>query len=153
MHGSKPQRLVLTATKGTTAVTERSEILTQAQVKSKVLLVEDSLPIRTQVKRILEGAGYDVTAVVNGLEGFKTIRAGKAFDAVVSDVEMPELSGLEMTARIREYPEYDELPIILVTTLAKEADKRRGAEAGANAYLTKGDFDQNLLLNTLKRLI
>ncbi len=148
-----PKDLVLTATKGSTAVSERSQILTEAQVKSKVLLVEDSLPIRTQVKRILEGAGYDVTAVVNGLEGFKTVRAGKAFDAVVSDVEMPELSGLEMTARIREYPEYDELPIILVTTLAKEADKRRGAEAGANAYLTKGDFDQNLLLNTLKRLI
>ncbi len=148
-----PKDLVLTATKGTGAVSERSQILTQTQVKPKVLLVEDSIPIRTQVKRILEGAGYDVTVAVNGLEGFKTIRAGKAFDAVVSDVEMPNLSGLEMTARIRQYPEYEELPIILVTTLAKDEDKRRGAEAGANAYLTKGDFDQNLLLNTLKRLI
>ena len=148
-----PKDLVLTATTGSTILSDRSQILTEASVKSKVLLVEDSLPIRTQVKRILEGAGYDVTAVVNGLEGFKTIRAGKAFDAVVSDVEMPNLSGLEMTARIRQYPEYEELPIILVTTLAKDEDKRRGAEAGANAYLTKGDFDQNILLNTLKRLI
>ncbi len=148
-----PKDLLLTATTGSTKARERTQILTQVQVKPKVLLVEDSPPIRVQVKRILEGAGYDVTTAVNGLEGFKTVRAGKAFDAVISDVEMPHLSGLEMTARIREYSEYEELPIILVTTLAKEADKRRGAEAGANAYLTKGDFDQNLLLNTLKRLI
>ena len=148
-----PKDLILTASHGTAFAGERSQVLTKAQVKPKVLLVEDSPPIRTQVKRILEGVGYDVTVAVDGLEGFKNIRAGKAFDAVVSDVEMPNLSGLEMTARIREYPEYEELPIILVTTLAKEADKRRGAEAGANAYLTKGDFDQNLLLNTLKRLI
>ncbi len=148
-----PKDLVLTATQGTAFAGERSQIVTKAPVKPKVLLVEDSPPIRTQVKRILEGSGYDVTVAIDGLEGFKTIRAGKAFDAVVSDVEMPNLSGLEMTARIREYPEYEELPIILVTTLAKEADKRRGAEAGANAYLTKGDFDQNRLLNTLKRLI
>ncbi|MDJ0576872.1 MAG: hybrid sensor histidine kinase/response regulator [Xenococcaceae cyanobacterium MO_234.B1] len=148
-----PKDLVLTATQGTGFAGERPQIVTKAPVKPKVLLVEDSPPIRTQVKRILEGSGYDVTVAVDGLEGFKTIRAGKAFDAVVSDVEMPNLSGLEMTARIREYPEYEELPIILVTTLAKEADKRRGVEAGANAYLTKGDFDQNLLLNTLERLI
>jgi two-component system, chemotaxis family, sensor kinase CheA len=77
----------------------------------------------------------------------------KDFNVIVSDVEMPNLSGLEMTARIRKYSEYDELPIVLVTTLATEADKRKGAEAGANAYLTKGDFDQTLLLSTLRRLI
>jgi two-component system, chemotaxis family, sensor kinase CheA len=114
--------------------------------------VEDSIPIRTQVKRILDGAGYDVTAAVDGLDGFNKLRSGQ-FDAVVSDIEMPNLTGLELTARIRQYSEYEELPIILVTTLAKEEDKRRGADAGANAYLTKGDFDQSLLLNTLRRFV
>jgi two-component system, chemotaxis family, sensor kinase CheA len=120
--------------------------------KTKVLLVEDSIPIRTQMTRILEGAGYDVTAAVDGLDGFNKLKAG-FFDAIVSDVEMPNLTGLELTSRVREVPEYDEVPIILVTTLAKEEDKRRGADAGANAYLTKGDFDQSLLLNTLRRLV
>lgn len=127
--------------------------LTKIITKPRVLLVEDSIPIRTQVKRILISAGYDVTVAVDGLEGFNTLMATKDFDVIVSDVEMPNLNGLEMTARIRQYSEYDELPIVLVTTLATEADKRRGAEAGANAYLTKGDFDQTLLLNTLRRLI
>jgi two-component system chemotaxis sensor kinase CheA len=117
-----------------------------------VLLVEDSIPIRTQVRRILERAGYTVTAAVDGLDGFAKLQEGN-FDAVVSDVEMPNLDGLGLTARIRQQAEYEDLPIILVTTLAKDEDKRRGADAGANAYITKGDFDQSLLINTLRRLI
>jgi two-component system, chemotaxis family, sensor kinase CheA len=146
-----PQDLVKSALKGSTggAIAQH---LTEVRTKTRVLLVEDSIPIRTQVKRILDGAGYDVTAAVDGLDGFNKLRSGQ-FDAVVSDVEMPNLTGLELTARIRQYSEYEELPIILVTTLAKEEDKRRGADAGANAYLTKGDFDQSLLLNTLRRFV
>ena len=144
---------ILQATASGQGIDSLATVVSQITTKSRVLLVEDSIPIRTQVKRILISAGYDVTVAVDGLEGFNTLQAHKNFDAVVSDVEMPNLSGLEMTVRIRKYAEYDELPIILVTTLATEADKRRGAEVGANAYLTKGDFDQTLLLNTLRRLI
>ena len=118
----------------------------------KVLLVEDSIPIRTQVRRILEGAGYQVTTAVDGLDGFEKLQED-SFDAVVSDVEMPNLDGLGLTTRIRQDTKYKNLPIILVTTLAKEEDKRRGTDAGANVYITKGDFDQSLLINTLRRLI
>jgi two-component system, chemotaxis family, sensor kinase CheA len=146
-----PQQMVL-AVKGSAQGSQMENLLAESASQPKILLVEDSVPIRTQVKRILEGAGYEVTAAVDGLDGFNKLK-GDRFDAVVSDVEMPNLSGLELTSRIRQYREYDELPIILVTTLAKEADKRRGADAGANAYLTKGDFDQSLLLNTLRRLM
>ena len=121
-------------------------------IQPKVLLVEDSVPIRTQVRRILEGAGYCVTTAVDGRDGFDKLQ-DDLFDAVVSDVEMPNLSGLELTTQIRQQTRYAGLPIILVTTLAKEEDKRRGADAGANAYITKGDFDQSLLINTLRSLI
>jgi two-component system, chemotaxis family, sensor kinase CheA len=146
-------RKILQAFLSGKGLTNLTTILPNITTKPKVLLVEDSIPIRTQVRRILISAGYDVTVAVDGLEGFNTLQAQKDFNVIVSDVEMPNLSGLEMTARIRQYSEYDELPIVLVTTLATDADKRRGAEAGANAYLTKGDFDQTLLLNTLRRLI
>ncbi|MBE9166806.1 hybrid sensor histidine kinase/response regulator [Pleurocapsales cyanobacterium LEGE 06147] len=124
----------------------------QVQTKHKLLLVEDSIIIRTQMKRLLESSGYEVIVAVDGLEGFNKLRAGN-FDAVVSDVEMPNLNGLQLTAKIRQYQEYRELPILLVTTLASDEDRRKGAQAGANAYLTKGDFDQKILLDTLKRLI
>ncbi|MBE9066001.1 hybrid sensor histidine kinase/response regulator [Leptolyngbya cf. ectocarpi LEGE 11479] len=121
--------------------------------KPKVLLVEDSIPIRTQVCRILEGAGYQVTTAVDGLDGFEKLQQGESFAAVVSDVEMPNLDGLELTTRIRQETKYENLPIILVTTLAQDDDKRRGAASGANAYITKGDFDQSLLIHTLRSLM
>ncbi|BFM39756.1 hybrid sensor histidine kinase/response regulator [Synechocystis sp. LKSZ1] len=121
--------------------------------KPRVLLVEDSLPIRTQLRRILEGAGYEVAVAVDGREGLAKVQAEGPFAALVSDVEMPYLSGFELTEQIRRLGAYDQLPIILVTTLAKEDDRRRGLDAGANDYLTKGDFDQSLLLDSLRKLI
>lgn len=145
------QDLLKSVQKRTGAGTIPESLIAEVK-KPAVLLVEDSITIRTQVKRILEGAGYDVTAAVDGLDGFNKLRAN-TFDAVVSDVQMPNLDGLSLAARIRQHKEYSELPIILVTTLASDEDKRRGAEAGANAYLTKGNFEQKLLLDTLKRLI
>nr|WP_315871087.1 hybrid sensor histidine kinase/response regulator [Trichocoleus desertorum] len=120
--------------------------------KQTVLLVEDSITIRTQEKRILESAGYEVVTAVDGLDGFNKLRT-REFDAVVSDVQMPNLDGLGLTAKIRQHKEYSELPIILVTSLATDDDKRRGAEAGANAYIAKGTFDQKVLLDTLRRLV
>ena len=126
--------------------------LLEDEASPKILLVEDSMVIRTQMTRILSGAGFDVTAAVDGLDGLDKLDAAD-YQAIVSDVEMPNLSGLEMTQAIRQSQDYQDLPIILVTTLADEDDRQRGTDAGANAYLTKGDFDQTLLLNTLRRLI
>ncbi len=131
---------------------ERRLALTAEYQPPSILLVEDSIPIRTQVQRILADAGYDVTVAVDGLDGFNKLQAG-SFKAIVSDVEMPNMTGLEMTEKIREISAHQNLPIVLVTTLAKEEHRQRGLRAGANAYLTKGDFDQSLLLNTLKSLI
>lgn len=100
----------------------------------------------------MEAAGYEVVTAVDGLDGYNKLRAGR-FDAVVSDIQMPNLDGLELTARIRTHPDYSELPIILVTSLATDEDRRRGAEAGANAYITKSSFNQDVLVETLQRLI
>lgn len=146
-----PPDLFKSARKAIASVTVK-ELTEQAQVKPKILLVEDSIPIRTQMKRILEGAGYAVTAAVDGADGFNKLRVG-SFHAVVSDVQMPNLDGLELTAKIRQFQEYKDLPVILVTTLASSEDKRQGQQAGANAYITKGDFDQGVLLDTLRTLI
>ncbi len=140
--GAKPLLLAPTSTAD----------LVPADTPPSLLLVEDSLVIRKQMQRILGGAGYQVTVAVDGLEGWEKLQAGQ-FDLVISDVEMPRCNGLELTARIRQHAEYEDLPVILVTTLDRVADRDRGFQAGANAYLTKGDFDQKLLLETLTRLI
>jgi two-component system, chemotaxis family, sensor kinase CheA len=145
-----PQDLFMSVRKGSGKTIVK--VLEEVKTKKKLLLVEDSIIIRTQMKRLLEGAGYEVTIAVDGVDGFNKLRSGQ-FDAIVSDVEMPNLSGLQLTEKIRKHQEYRELPILLVTTLASAEDKRRGAAAGANAYLTKGNFDQKVLIETLKRLI
>ena len=66
---------------------------------------------------------------------------------------MPRLDSLSLTEKIRQHKEFNEIPVILVTSLSKDEDKKRGAEAGANADITKGNFNPQLLLDTLKRLV
>ncbi|MGB3208853.1 MAG: hybrid sensor histidine kinase/response regulator [Crinalium sp.] len=135
------------------SLSETSNIsVAEAKRKPVVLLAEDSIAIRTQEKRILESAGYEVITAVDGLDGFNKLKT-RNFDVVVSDVQMPNMDGLTLASKIRQNKQYNELPIILVTSLASEDDKRRGAEAGANAYITKGNFNQEVLLETLKRLV
>lgn len=66
---------------------------------------------------------------------------------------MPNMNGFDFVAKVRQNPEYQELPIILVTSLATDEDKRRGAQVGANAYLVKDQFNQELLIETIDRLV
>ncbi len=120
--------------------------------KKRLLLAEDSLTVRAQEKKILEKAGYEVIAAVDGLDAFNKLKMHK-FDGVVSDVEMPNMSGLALAESIRKSKEYADLPIVLVTSLAKDEDKARGVKAGANAYITKDSFDQKVLLEVLDNLI
>jgi two-component system chemotaxis sensor kinase CheA len=122
------------------------------QRKPVILLVEDSLYVRTQEQRLLEKAGYEVVTAVDGLDGYHQLKT-RDFDAVISDVEMPKLDGFSLTAKIRQHRDYKDLPIILVTTLNSDEDRRRGADAGADAYILKGKFNQEALLETLGRLV
>lgn len=122
------------------------------QKKRVVLLAEDSIATRTQEKRILEGAGYEVITAIDGVDAFNKL-ISRDFDAIVSDIQMPNMDGLAFTEKIRQQPKYNELPIILVTSLASDEDKRRGAQAGANAYITKDRFNQEILIETLNRLV
>lgn len=145
-----PQDLIKTA-KGATVMTD-SVPREEAERRKVLLLAEDSITTRTQEKRILESAGYEVVTAVDGADAFNKLGT-RVFDAVISDVEMPNMNGLTLASRIREDPKYNELPIILVTSLASDEDRQRGSEAGANAYITKGTFEQKLLLDTVRRLV
>ncbi|MBF0460335.1 MAG: response regulator [Magnetococcales bacterium] len=120
--------------------------------KKTILLAEDSLTTRTQEKRILQGAGYEVIVAVDGLDALNKL-GKQPVDAVVSDVQMPNLDGLALAQKIRENPLYKDLPLILVTSLSSDEDMRRGMEVGANAYITKPTFEQKMFLETLQRLV
>ena len=120
--------------------------------KKLILLAEDSLTTRTQMKRILEGAGYEVVPAVDGMDAFSRLSL-QSFDALVTDITMPNMDGLTLTAKVRRDKQYKDLPVILVTMLTSDEDKRKGLEAGASAYILKPSFDQKTLLDTLRRLI
>ena len=74
-------------------------------------------------------------------------------DLVVSDIDMPHTTGIELCRMIRSSGRFPDLPIVLVTSLGSDDDRRRGAEAGADAYLVKSAFDRQALLDTVGRLL
>jgi two-component system chemotaxis sensor kinase CheA len=103
-------------------------------------------------KSLLEAEGYRVEVAVDGLDAWTRLKSDD-FDLVLSDVDMPRMNGLELTARIRADTQLADLPVVLVTALESREDKERGIEVGANAYVVKSSFDQANVLGTIRRLI
>lgn len=124
----------------------------EEEVAKSILVAEDSITARTLVKNILEFAGYRVKTSVDGADAWNTLTK-EGFDLVVSDVEMPHMSGFDLTAKIRANQRTAELPVVLVTALDSREDRERGVDVGANAYVVKSSFDQGNLLEVVRRLI
>jgi two-component system chemotaxis sensor kinase CheA len=119
--------------------------------KHRILVVDDSVTTRMLEKSILEAAGYEVELAASGEEGLEKVMRG-GHSLVISDVEMPGMTGLDLTRRIRAVVALQSLPILMVSSLATEEDKRRGREAGVSAYIVKGEFQQHGFLDTVARL-
>jgi len=120
--------------------------------KQRILVVDDSVTTRSLAKSILEVAGFEVIVAVDGQDALRLLEEQGA-DLVVSDVEMPRLDGLGLTAAIRKSRKLERIPVILMTGLGSERDKARGLEVGADAYLVKSAFDKDQLLDTIAQLL
>lgn len=118
----------------------------------RILVVDDSLNTREIEKDVLEAWGYHVTLAEDGMDGLQQARAG-TFDAILTDVEMPNMDGFTLTSMLRQEEKYRDTPIVIITSREKEEDKRHGIQVGADAYIVKGDFDQNSLVDTLRSLL
>lgn len=132
-------------------VEEASEPKDTVTKQKSVLVAEDSITSRILLKNILEAAGYRVKTAIDGRDAYTAIKTEK-FDIVVSDVEMPRMNGFELTANIRNTDKIGNTPVILVTSLDSREDREKGIDAGANAYIVKGSFDQSNLLDVIERL-
>ncbi|QTA82104.1 Two component system response receiver/histidine kinase, CheW-like [Desulfonema limicola] len=117
-----------------------------------ILVVDDSVSTREIEKSILESYGYFVSLASDGVEAFEKTKAFQ-FDLIITDVEMPNLDGFSLTEKLRQDELYKNTPIILITSLDKEEDKKKGILAGADAYIVKGDFEQSALLETVRNLV
>ena len=132
----------------TAAFTERGE-----DQAPKVLVVDDQFTVRELQRAILRAAGYRVEVAADGREALQILTTNKDFDIVVTDLQMPEMDGLELLSAIRSDPNRSWLPVIIVTSRGSEEDRRQGVQAGADAYIVKDEFDQQALLDTVGRLV
>ena len=134
------------------ALPKRKLKITEAKKELSILVIDDSIMTRTIEKNLLESYGYYVETAVDGQDALLKIHE-RVFDIIVSDVQMPNMNGLELTEKIKQDERYKKTPVILVTALESAEDKKRGIEVGADAYIVKSSFDQSNLLSTIKRLI
>jgi two-component system, chemotaxis family, sensor kinase CheA len=119
---------------------------------SRLLVADDSFTTRELIRSILQSAGYEVVTAVDGLDALDKLRVAP-YDLVVSDVEMPRVDGFQLTTQIRKDLGLVDLPVVIITSLASETHRRRGLEAGAQAYIVKSQFDQGNLLETVRQLL
>ncbi len=119
-------------------------------MSQKILVVDDEPHIVRLVQVNLQKAGYTVSTASNGREALEAV-ANEQPDLMVLDVMMPEMDGLETLKRLKGNPETDDIPVILLTAKAQDADVFEGWKSGADLYLTK-PFNPGELLLFVQRI-
>jgi len=106
--------------------------------KKRIIVVDDSEMIRNFHCYILKTAGYKVLSAVDGADALEKIYSSEEpIDMVVTDINMPNMDGYTFIERLREDEQYEEIPIIIISTEDELKDMERGYEAGANIYIVK----------------
>lgn len=126
--------------------------VTPGQAKKRVLVVDDSFTVRELQRKLLDHHGYDVEVAVDGMDGWNAIRNG-AFDLVVTDVDMPRMDGIQLVRLIKKDIKHASLPVMILSYKDREDDRRRGLDAGADYYLTKGSYQNDALIEAVVDLI
>ncbi|HEX4367120.1 MAG TPA: response regulator [Rhodopila sp.] len=121
-------------------------------VRTRILVIDDSLTTRMLEQNILESAGYEVDVALSAEEGLRTARRTR-YALFLVDVEMPGMDGFTFVETIRSDPVLHEIPAILVTSRAAAEDIGRGRAVGAQGYIVKSEFDQARLLAMIKPLV
>jgi two-component system chemotaxis response regulator CheY len=120
-------------------------------MSAHILTVDDSASIRMTTKIALTNAGYQVTEAVDGQDGLAKAK-GATFDLVITDLNMPNMNGLEMIEALRQSPAHTGIPIIFLTTESDADMKARAKAAGATGWLTK-PFDAENLVKIAKKVL
>jgi two-component system chemotaxis response regulator CheY len=119
----------------------------------KILVVEDSASMRSYVTNIIESGadGVEIVEAENGFEALKTLPHHK-FDAILTDINMPDINGLELVSFLKNHPVYKSIPIMVISTESTAEDRNRAAALGAEEYLVK-PFEAPELVAKLLRLL
>lgn len=113
---------------------------------AKILVVDDSDTLRTQLRKDLESKGHGVIEAVDGLDGIRRIHENEGVQLIISDLNMPNMDGLAMCMKIREGKKYQAIPVFMLTTEASASMKSVGAAAGVRAWIVKPYVADRLLM-------
>jgi two-component system chemotaxis response regulator CheY len=116
-----------------------------------ILAVDDSASMRYMLAFTLRNAGFDVTEAVDGQDAWEKA-AGRAFDLVLTDQNMPRLDGIGLTRRLREDPRFRSTPILILTTESRDEMKQKGRTAGATGWMVK-PLDPTTLIEIIGKVI
>jgi len=116
-----------------------------------VMIVDDSISMRQTIKICLTSAGYDVIEATDGKDGLAKLD-GRRVHLIISDVNMPNMNGIEMVKAVKQNPSYRFTPIMMLTTEAEDSKKREGQAAGAKAWIVK-PFKPDQLLAAISKII
>jgi len=116
----------------------------------KILTVDDSLSIRQTVRLTLANAGYEVGEAASGAAALDACKA-TSYDVVVTDLNMPEMDGIELIRRLRALPQFKFTPILMLTTESQQDRKQQGKAAGATGWLVK-PFTPDQLVAVIKKV-
>ena len=117
----------------------------------KILSVDDSASVRQMVTFALETAGYHTVQATDGREALALLKTTPV-DMIVTDLNMPNLNGIELIKQVRALPSFKFVPIVLLTTESEDAKKAEGKAAGATGWIVK-PFNQGQLLAVVKKLL
>lgn len=137
----------------TLALDQLQNMTVDAPQAKRILVVDDSITVREVEREMLLSRGYRVEVAVDGQEAWNSIRSGAGFDLVVTDIDMPRMNGLELVQMIKEDPGFADTPVIVVSYKDRAEDRERGLEVGADYYLAKGSFQDEMLVEAVKDLI
>lgn len=118
---------------------------------AKILTVDDSKVIRDLVKAVLIENGHEVVTANDGVEGLSATRNEK-FDMILSDINMPNMTGISMVSKIRRLEGYEYTPIIMLTTESSDFKKEKAKKTGATGWLQK-PFDPERLMKAVNKLV
>jgi two-component system chemotaxis response regulator CheY len=111
----------------------------------KLLIVDDSAMLRDMLSCALREGGYsDVTEAIDGVDGLDKAKA-ITFDLIITDINMPNMDGLELVKRLRGLPQYSTRPILILTTERSDEMKAKGKQSGATGWIVKPFIPDQLL--------
>lgn len=117
-----------------------------------IITVDDSASVRQMVSFTLKGAGYEVMEACDGKDALAKLSGSSKADMVITDLNMPNMNGIELIKALRANPAYKFVPIVLLTTESQDSKKQEGKAAGATGWIVK-PFKPDQLLSVIKKVL